>query len=105
LSYFGILKKNEREKKVAKQFTICDGAVISEQDVGRIEAALEKLKEDKGASHELTVSVTLHLHHEYPKTLYKGKQTRAVHNADEQAAAAKDGFGRYDHQAFTMREA
>jgi len=90
---------------VAKQVTICDGAVISEQDVERVEAAIKKLADKQvGAPREITLTIPLHVHHEFPKALYKGKQARTVHSADEEAAAAKDGFGPYDHQAFTAKE-
>jgi hypothetical protein len=90
---------------VAKAHTICDGAVISEQDVERVEAALKRLADkEAGAPREITITIPIHVHHEYPKVLYKGKQTRRVQNTDEEAAAAKDGFGPYDHEAFTAKE-
>lgn len=90
---------------MAKAITICEGAVISEQEVERVEVALRKLADrEVGAPREITLTIPIHVHHEFPKILYKGKQARNVNNADEQAAAAKDGFGPYDHQAFTAKE-
>ncbi len=88
-----------------KIITIGEGAQISAAEVERVEKAIEQLKEDKGATREMTVTVTLHLHHEYPKVVYKGKEHKAVANADEEAAAAGEGFGVYDHKAFTAKEA
>lgn len=90
---------------MAKEIEICDGATISAAEVERVEQAMEKLKEDKGAAHELTIMVTLHVHHEYPKTLYKGKEAKTVADSDAEAVAAKDGFGPYEHEAFTAKEA
>ena len=81
--------------------TICKGATISAEEVKRVEAAMAKLVEDNGAAHKLTVEVILHNHNEYPKTLYKGKEVRMVRNATEHKAATADGFGTYDHEAFT----
>jgi len=89
---------------MAKAITICEGAVISEQDVERVEAALKKLaNKEVGAPREITLTIPIHVHHEFPKILYKGKQARTVQNADEQGAAAKDGFGPHDHEAFTAK--
>jgi hypothetical protein len=87
------------------EITICKGATIRAEEVARVEAAMKKLVEDKGAAHELVVTVTLHNHNEYPKTLYKGKESRMVDSGDAEAAAAKDGFGPYDHEAFTAKGA
>ena len=91
---------------MSKALTICDGAVISEQDVERVEAAIKKLADKElGAPREITLTIPIHVHHEYPKILYKGKQPRSVANSDAEAAAAKDGFGPYDHEAFTAKGA
>lgn len=90
---------------MAKEIEVCEGATISAAEVERVEKAMEKLKEDKGATHELTLTVTLHLIHEFPKLLYKGKEVRTVADSDAEAAAAKDGFGSLDHEAFTAKEA
>lgn len=81
--------------------TICKGATISAHEVKRVEAAMAKLVEDNGAAHTLTVEVVLHNHNEYPKTLYKGKEVRTVEAPEHEAAAAEDGFGPYDHEAFS----
>lgn len=90
---------------MATEIEVCDGATISAAEVERAEKAMEQLKEGKGAAHELTITVTLRLHHEYPKTLYKGKEAKTVADSDTEAAAAKDGFGPYEHEAFTAKEA
>ena len=80
--------------------TICKGATISAEEVKRVEAAMAKLVEDNGANHSMTVEVILHSHNEYPKMLYKGKEVRTIDGQESEAAAAKDGFGPYDHEAF-----
>lgn len=84
--------------------TICEGATISAGEVERVEQAMAELAKDSHAPREITLKATLHVHHEYPKTLYKGKETRSVVDIDQQAAAAKDGFGPYDHEAFTAEK-
>lgn len=80
---------------------ICVGATISAAEVERVHEAMDKLEADKGAAHEMTVHVTLHLHHEYPKMLYKGKEAKSVADSDAEAAAIEDGFASYDHESFT----
>jgi hypothetical protein len=81
--------------------TICKGATISAHEVKRVEDSMAKLIEDNGAAHTISVDVVLHNHNEYPKTLYKGKEVRTVDGHEAEAAAAKDGFGPYDHEAFS----
>jgi hypothetical protein len=90
---------------MSKEIEICDGATISAAEVERVEEAMAQLEEDKGAAHSMTVTVSLRIHHEYPKTLYRGKDSTVVVSAAEEAGAAKDGFGPYDHEAFTAKEA
>jgi hypothetical protein len=65
---------------------------------------MEDPKKDPHAPREVTLKAILHIHNDFPKMLYKGKETRTVGNADAEAAAAKDGFGPYDHEAFTTEE-
>jgi hypothetical protein len=100
----------ENEKDLARTttesspsaITICEGAVIAAEEVARVLARVgDAVARVEGAVEELMVKVTLHVHHEYPKVLYKGQETRSVADADQQAAAEKDGFGPYDHEGFT----
>lgn len=81
--------------------TICKGATISAEEVKRVKAAMAQLVGDNGANHKMTVEVILHNHNEYPKTLYKGKEVRTVDGEESETAAAKDGFGPYDHEVFS----
>ena len=81
--------------------TICEGATIIANAVKRVEEAMTKLVDDKGAAHTISIEVVLHNHNEYPKTLYKGREVRTVQTSEHEADAAKDGFGPYDHEAFT----
>lgn len=85
--------------------TICEGATISPEEVERVHQAMKELAKDPHAPREITVKAVLHIHHEYPRVLYKGKETRSVADAGQQEAAASEGFGPYDHQAFTAKEA
>ncbi len=87
------------------EITICKGATIRASEVKRVKEAMAKLVEDNGANHEIMVTVTLHNHNEYPKIVYKGKETRSVADADQEAAATEEGFGPHDHKAFTAKEA
>lgn len=84
--------------------TICEGATISAVEVARVEKAMAELAKDHHAPREMTLNVTLHVHHEFPKTLYKGKETLSVAGAEEEAMAEKDGFGHYDNEAFTAAD-
>jgi ribosome-associated translation inhibitor RaiA len=77
---------------------------LSDTEKQRIADALEALTKDPHAPRELTVTVTLHVHNEFPKTLYKGKQTRVVADPEAEQQAAADGFGPYDHEAYTATE-
>ena len=90
---------------MAEEIKVCEGATISAAEVERVEKAMAQLQEDKGVTVELSVTVTLRQHHEYPKTLYKGKEAKVVADAGAEAAAAKDGFGPYDHEMFAAKEA
>ncbi len=87
------------------EIKICEGAVISAEEVKKVQQAMLELAKDNHAPREITLKATLHVHHEFPKTLYKGKETRAVANSEEQAMAAAAGFGPYDHEAYTAKEA
>lgn len=82
------------------EYEIVNGAEID----AAIESAKQALEKDASSPREVTVTVKLHKHEEYPKTLYRGKETKAVADADSEAAAAKEGFGPYDHAAFIAVE-
>lgn len=86
---------------MSSAIVICEGATISAEEVARVEKAMEELATDSHAAREITLTATLHIHHEFPNTLYKGKETKSVADAEEEAAAVKAGFGPYDHKAFT----
>jgi hypothetical protein len=85
--------------------TICEGATILPEEVERVHQAMKDLAKDPHAPRAITLKVILHIHHEYPKTLYRGKETRTVADAGQQEAAATEGFGPYDNQAFRAKEA
>lgn len=70
----------------------------------KISDALEALSKDPHAPREISVKLTLHIHNEFPKIVYRGKESRSVANEAELEAAAKDGYGPYDHEAFTAQE-
>jgi hypothetical protein len=61
----------------------------------RVTDALAALAKDPHAPREISVKLTLHVHNEYPKLLYKGKHTRVVADATEEKAAAVEGFGAF----------
>jgi|HubBroStandDraft_5_1064220.scaffolds.fasta_scaffold27464_3 hypothetical protein len=88
---------DEKEQVV----TLPEGVSVSAEELAKIDAGLEALKKDAHAPREAQITITLHVHNEYPKTLYKGKETKSVKNETEETEAAKDGFGPYDHEAFT----
>jgi hypothetical protein len=79
-------------------------ASIAASEIERIELALQQLVVDPHAPREITVKVVLNVHREYPQVLYKGKENKSVANEEEKAAAEKDGFGPYDHEAFTATD-
>ena len=58
--------------------TLPEGAVISPADIKRIESAYDTLVKTNNASDSLTVTVLLHVHHEYPKHLGVDKDDKAV---------------------------
>lgn len=78
---------------------------VSEEEMQKVDAAIEELKKDPHAPRNVSVTLTVHVHNEYPKTLYKGKEVQMVADADAEEAAAEAGFGPYDHEAFTAKEA
>lgn len=65
----------------------------------RIDDALDALAKDPHAPREISVRVRLHIHHEYPKSLFKGKASRIVNSATEEKAAVEDGFGAFVPEA------
>ncbi len=62
----------------------------------RISDAVEALKKDPHAPRELQIKVTIHVHNEYPKHLYKGKESVIVNGEDEEAAKIAEGFGKFE---------
>lgn len=70
-----------------------------------IKSAQEAIEKDHSAPREISVTVKLHKHEEFPKTLYKGKEMVTVQDAEQQRVATAGGFGPYDHEAFTAKEA
>jgi hypothetical protein len=77
------------------RLTLPDGAAIAESEQKKIADALEALSKDSHAPRQLSVSVTLHLHNEYPKHLYRGKDLVVVNDADEEAKAEAAGYGKF----------
>jgi len=90
---------------MATEIKVFEGATISAEEVERVQQAMLELAKDPHAPREITVKAILHVHHEYPKMLYNGKETRSVADAAEEKAAEADDFGPYDHEAFTAKEA
>jgi hypothetical protein len=82
---------------MAEPIVVTKGAEISAVEVERITTALAALAKDPHAPKTITVTATLHVHNEYPKTLYKiegGKHiTRSGKNEEEEKAAIAEGFG------------
>ena len=80
--------------------------VANESEIeAAVKAAQEALAKDATAPREIAVTVKFHKHEEYPKSLYRGKDIVIVGDAVAEAAAVEDGFGSYDHKAFTAKEA
>jgi hypothetical protein len=79
-----------------QQITLPKGAFILPADVQRIEAALADLKNSKGAHDSLSVQVSLHVHHEYPKHVTVGEEedgtplTKIVNSPEEESAASAE---------------
>jgi hypothetical protein len=74
------------------------GANFAAGEEERIKKALEELGKDNHAPRELTIKVTLHVHHDYPKVLYKGAGTakaKHVNSIDEETEATTDGYGAF----------
>ncbi len=84
--------------------TICRGATISAGEVERVRQAMAELAKNPHAPREITLKATLHIHREYPKMLYKGKETMSVADASAEKAAVEAGFSSYDHEGFTAKE-
>lgn len=76
-----------------------DNVTLGSDEQKRISGALELLAKDPHAPREISVRLTLHIHNEYPKHMYKDHASRQVANEEEEAAAAADGFGDYDGPA------
>jgi hypothetical protein len=93
------------ENEMASGITICKGATIGAAEVERVQQAMAELAKDPHAPREITLKATLHVHREYPKTLYKGKEIRQVADASAEKAAVEAGFGPYEHESFTAKEA
>jgi predicted sulfurtransferase len=73
-------------------------ATLAAGEQERIDKALDVLAENNHAPREITVKYILHVNHEFPKLMYKGKkETRTVNNEAEEKAATADGFGAYVH--------
>jgi hypothetical protein len=85
---------------MADPIEICEGAEISAEEVQRVEDAMALLAKDNHAARVITLTATLHVHHDFPKVLYKGKDSRLVADAKEEKAATTDGFGPYNHKTF-----
>ena len=70
---------------------ILGGATIGSDEVQRVQDAMNLLARDNHAPREITVTATLHVHHEYPKHITIGKDkedqpmTKLVYSADEEA--------------------
>lgn len=74
------------------------GANFAAGEEERIKKALQELEKDTHAPRELTIKVTLHVHHDYPKLVYKGagsSKAKSVTNPDDEAAARADGYGAF----------
>ena len=75
------------------------GASISLDEQKRITDALAELEKDPHAPREISVKLTLHVHNEYPKHVYKttGKVTEllVVNNEEEEEDAIAKGYGDY----------
>lgn len=69
------------------------GASISLEEIKRVEDAVAALASDHHASREMTISVTLHVHHEYPKHVKVGEDkegnpiTKIVYSAEEESGS------------------
>lgn len=88
---------------MADRIEVCEGATIGTEEIERVAAAMAELAKDPHAPREISVKVTLHIHNEYPKMLYRGKETKSVANEKAEAAAEKEGFGPYEHKVFNRR--
>ena len=75
------------------------GASLSLVEQKRITDALAELAKDPHAPREISVKLTLHIHNEYPKHVYKttGKVTDllVVNNEEEEDAAVAKGYSDY----------
>jgi hypothetical protein len=77
---------------MSKAIVIAEGATISALEVKRVEEALAELAKDNHAPREITLTATLHVHHEYPKHVTVGKDAddrpivKIVNSAEEEKA-------------------
>ena len=77
-------------------FEIKNAAVtLADGEQKRIEDAVDALAKDPHAPREMTLKVTLHIHNEYPKHLYKGKLSLVAQNEAEEEKAVADGYGKF----------
>lgn len=77
------------------------GASVSAEELKKVSDGLAALEKDPHAPRETSINVTLHVHNEYPKTMYKGKEVCTALDADAEELAIAQGYGPYDHEAFT----
>lgn len=76
-------------------FGLPKGVSISIAEEKRVTDGLEALSKDPHAPREISVSLTLHVHNEYPKLLYKGKDSVTVADEAGEEKAIADGFGKF----------
>ena len=84
--------------------TLPEGASVSLEEQKKVSDALAALEKDPHAPREVTLRVTLHIHNEYPRIVYRGKETRSVQDEAALAKALDEGFSDYDHEAFTAAQ-
>lgn len=69
-----------------------EGATLANGEADRIKQGLKELAKDPHAPRSINVSVNLHIHNEFPKTLYLGKGSTkpavVLNQAEEEKARA-----------------
>jgi hypothetical protein len=83
---FEIKREIKRENVDIKKEDVT--VTLSAMEDRRIQAALDALAVDQHAPREISVKLTLHIHHEYPKHVQAGGNTVVVNNPDEESATS-----------------
>lgn len=88
----------------ARVITLPEGASVAASELKKISDGIAAIEKDAHSPREVSIRVTLHVHNEYPKHLYKGKESVIVNNEEQEEKAIVEGFGKFDPKAAAEAE-